>query len=634
MKSAVTARSVIISVLLIPVHIWWIHTVEAVLYSVSPTALSVFFTSVFILLCLMLLNAGVKKVRPEKALSQRELLVIYIAMNVSGAVIGHDFMHVFLSDMCHPLRYATAENNWYNLFINKMPDWSVVKDKAAADAFYTGGASFFQWKILKHWLGPLSMWGAFMMILFCTMLCVNTILRRQWTENEKLSFPLVGIPLEITDEKTKLFSNRFLYAGIFIGAAFTVIQGLNGLFPSFPVLDFKTVDLGRYLTDPPLNAMGSTPVRLYPLAIGIIFMAPADLSFSYWFFYLFMKAQFVLGAAAGINNIQRFPFIPEQCFGFILGIFVFALYSGRAEFRRIFLSVFGKKGNSDSGEPMDYRHAVWGMLLGLLCLMLFSRALGTSCIVAAAAVGGYFIISIAITRTRAELGAPCHEINQSAITYIMLQNLGTATLGAQNVIGLQHFYFFNRCYRTNMMPVQMESLKLSQETGLDKRKTAGILMLFSFLSVASGFVIALSRYYSLGAAANMNDITILLGSETYGKLESFLKNGTIPDWNGIAAVATGFIGCALLGIARLRIPGFPLNPVAYAMMSSYQTNNLWVSAFAAWLFKVIILKYGGLKGFSAALPFFLGLIIGDALAGTFWSIISIILGFPVYSVFP
>ena len=269
MKNAVTPRSVITALLLIPLHIWWIHRVEVVLYSASPTTLSVIFTSVFILLVLTAVNRALRKICPGKCFSRGELAVIYIALNVSGAVNGHDYMHVFMSNMCHPLRYATAENNWYNLFINKMPDWSIVKDKAAADAFYTGGDTFFQWKYVRHWIRPLLVWGSFMTVMFYTMLCVNTCLRRQWTENEKLSYPLVSIPLEMTGEKPDIFRNRALYAGMLIGAAWTVVQGLNGLIPSFPVINFKNVDLGVYFPNPPLNAMGSLPLRIYPMAVGI-----------------------------------------------------------------------------------------------------------------------------------------------------------------------------------------------------------------------------------------------------------------------------------------------------------------------------------------------------------------------------
>ena len=576
----------------------------------------------------------VSKFKPQYALSQVELLIIYITLNVSAAVIGHDFMHVFLSNMAYPIRYSTVENNWYNLFINKIPDWAIIKDKATSDAFYVGGDNFFQWKYIRHWIKPLTIWGTFMLIIFYVMLCINTILRKQWSENEKLSYPLISMPLEVTKENTNFFSNKVLYIGIATAFLFTLIQGLNTLIPSFPVFSLKNMDLSMYLVNPPLNAIGMTPLRIYPIAIGISFLVPADLSFSYWFFYLFTKFQFIFGAAVGINTIPKYPFINEQCFGFLIGIFVFASFMGKDHFKKVFKTVIGKKDIDDSFEPLDYRNAVWGMIVGMCGMMILARILGASAWVAMALVLGYFIICISLTRTRAELGTPCHEINWSSITCIMLSNVGTATLGAQNVIGIQLFHWFNRCFRNNMMPVQLESFKMAERSGMNQKHLVKVIMFFTVFSLVLGFTCALYYYYKLGAASNMAPISIYLGAETYNTLEASLKSGTITDWNGIVVAVSGFISCILLSIAKIKIPGFPLNPVAYAMMSTYSTHFLWSSAFISWACKVLILKYGGLKVFTKALPFFLGLIIGDCLAGAFWCIVSMIIKTQTYSIFP
>ena len=45
------------------------------------------------------------------------------------------------------------------------------------------------------------------------MLCINSILRRQWTENEKLSYPLVALPLEMVSPRTHLFKGRLFWGG-------------------------------------------------------------------------------------------------------------------------------------------------------------------------------------------------------------------------------------------------------------------------------------------------------------------------------------------------------------------------------------------------------------------------------------
>ncbi|MBR4748908.1 MAG: hypothetical protein IK083_04965 [Abditibacteriota bacterium] len=246
----------------------------------------------------------------------------------------------------------------------------------------------------------------------------------------------------------------------------------------------------------------------------------------------------------------------------------------------------------------------------------------------------YFIICVSITRTRAELGCPCHEVNWSDITSIMISNGGTATLGAQNLIAMQLFYWFNRCFRSNMMPIQLEGFKMAEHSGMSYKKLGVTMLVFAFLAIVIGFTIVLGDYYKYGAAANMPHNTIDQGSEVYVTLESALKNGNLTDWNGIGAAITGFISCLVLSFAKIKMPGFPFNPIAYAMMSSVQTSALWSSAFIAWLCKVIILKYGGLKVFTKALPFFLGLIIGDCLAGSFWCIVSIILHTRTYPIFP
>lgn len=576
----------------------------------------------------------IKKLIPRYTLSQAELIVIYIALNISAAVVGHDFLHMFMSTIAYPVRYATAENNWYNMFINKIPDWSIIKDKATVDAFYIGGDSMYQWKYLSNWLRPLLIWGAFIMILFYIMLCINTILRKQWSENEKLSYPLVSMPLEITKENSNFFHNKTLYAGIITALVFTLLQGLSSIWPSFPMVSLKNMDLSQYFVNPPFNAIGMTPIRVYPIAIGISFLVPADLSFSYWFFYLIMKCQYIFGASVGINTIPKYPFINEQCLGFFFGIFIFAVFMGKNHFKSVFKTILGKKEIDDSLEPLGYRHAVWGMLIGMCTLMIFSKILGTASWLAILLIASYFIICISLTRTRAELGTPCHEVNWSNITAVMLANAGTATLGSQNLIGIQMFYWFNRCFRNNMMPIQLESFKMAEQINISQRKLAGLILFFAFFSLIAGLWIMLHTYYKLGAASNMHSITIGLGGETYNALDGALRSGNITDWNGIGAVIIGFISCILLSIAKIKIPGFPLNPVAYAMMSTFSTNFLWSSVFISWLCKVLILKYGGLKVFTKALPFFLGLIIGDCLAGTFWSIVSIIIKTQTYAIFP
>jgi hypothetical protein len=51
----------------------------------------------------------------------------------------------------------------------------------------------------------------------------------------------------------------------------------------------------------------------------------------------------------------------------------------------------------------------------------------------------------------------------------------------------------------------------------------------------------------------------------------------------------------------------------------------------AWLVKWLILKYGGVKAYRKAVPFFFGIILGEFVVGGFWAILSIIVKKPIYT---
>ncbi len=78
----------------------------------------------------------------------------------------------------------------------------------------------------------------------------------------------------------------------------------------------------------------------------------------------------------------------------------------------------------------------------------------------------YFLITMAITRMRAELGPPAHEMAQGMdASSIMTMVFGSRFLGAGNLALLPLFYWFvGRGYRTNIGPGQLEGFKMANES--------------------------------------------------------------------------------------------------------------------------------------------------------------------------
>jgi hypothetical protein len=79
------------------------------------------------------------------------------------------------------------------------------------------------------------------------------------------------------------------------------------------------------------------------------------------------------------------------------------------------------------------------------------------------------------------------------------------------------------------------------------------------------------------------------------------------------------------------ILGWPFHPIGYAISGSWSMNLVWLPLLIAWLAKLTVLRYGGLRLYRIALPFFLGLILGDCTMGTLWSLIGLLLGTPTYN---
>ncbi len=52
----------------------------------------------------------------------------------------------------------------------------------------------------------------------------------------------------------------------------------------------------------------------------------------------------------------------------------------------------------------------------------------------------------------------------------------------------------------------------------------------------------------------------------------------------------------------------------------------------SWLIKWFLLSHGGLAWYRKSVPFFLGLILGEYIVGSLWSLIGVIGNMPIYRI--
>lgn len=640
-----TLRAILIALILIPFNAYWIIQMERVRAGPYPTSISLFANAVFILAILLGLNALLRKVWPRRALRPLELLIVYSMLSVASGCAGMDFLQCLMQILGHAYHFATPENKWEVLFFRYLPTWLVVTDREALVRYHEGHSTLYLPENYGPWLKPCLAWLAFIAALLLVMLCINLIVRKQWMDKERLTFPVVHLPLTMAADARGFFRNRIMWAGFAIAFGIGVLNGLNFLFPTVPAIPVKHTDLRPYITAKPWTAVGWLPVAFYPFAIGLGFLLPIDLLFSCWFFYLFWKGQRVLANALAWDVNPEVPYISQQSLGACFGLTLYLLYISRGHLREVWRGCWGilGEGRDRKGEKGEekghlgqetettaYRLAVLGLVGGGIFLVAFSRAAQMSWWMIPLFFTVYFTICFTVTRMRAELGPPVHDFHLMGPDLMITRSVGTENIGGHDLGMLALYWWFNRAYRSHPMPHQIEGLKITHQ--LQERSAAMIvgILLAGVVGSAAAMWAFLHLGYDLGTAAKFWS-GAGYGWQNFGMLRTWLEVPSEPDHVASGAILGGFLFSLFLLAMRLRFLGWPFHPIGYAISGSWSINLVWMCLFISWLVKLILVRYGGLKLYRRALPLFLGLILGDCLSGSLWSLIGIVLGIPTYS---
>jgi len=642
----ITFRSVVIGLLLIPLNCMWLALAEVVWYTGEPTTLSLYPNVIFIMCVMVVGNAAVKKVFPRRALTPSELLVVYIMLSVATSLAGHDMIEVLVPTLTHLHRYGPIEGR-YSEIIGLVPSWLVVRDPAALESAYVGQESIFDLRNVLPWLTPLAWWFGFIMALCAVMWGINLALRKQWTENEKLAYPIIQVPMLLATQARTLTRSKAFWAAFGVAAAIDIMNGLNVLFPLLPRIPIvRVLNLQTLFLERPWRDMGGAWISFYPSIIGICFLMPVDLAFSCWFFFFFWKIQRVLTSYYGVHGMPGFPYVQEQAAGGFYAVALMALWISRRHLKRIGLLLLGRLPDDVAAAtgppvtPWDRREArLAALLVGAGSAFLFYfcvHAHMTPSIVVMFFVI-YFAMSIAITRMRAELGPPSHDIYPVGAHRQIVEILGPLEMRKANPHDLVMFgflNFFNRVCRTHPMPHGMEGFRIAERMKIDNFRLFLAMWLAIVVSTIGAFASLLWAFNKYGIAAQVSRLAEIFGGETWRNVDIWLNSPLRRQGGPTYAILVGTVFALGLASLRMNLSWWPLHPVGYAISGSYTMERIWFCVFIAWLIKALILKYGGAKAYKPALHFFVGLILGDFVVGSFWYTFGIIAETDVYHFWP
>jgi hypothetical protein len=635
--STLSWKGVAIGALLLWPNAYWLVQMEIIRGSAHPTTVSLFFNCIFILLVATLVNRAIWTLRPAWALSRADLLMVYSMLAIGSCVAGHDSQEVLTPMLAWPYRFASETNGWEARWFQYLPSWLMVPDREATKGYFVGNSTLYTWEHLRAWAIPVLAWSGFIVTLLFVMQCVNVILRKQWTDRERLGYPIIQLPLELTsgaDEGRlpRLFHQRLFWLGFALAGGVDIVNGLNLYYPAIPAIftpgfGRSYLDLQPFFPGRPLNAIGWTPISWYPWVIGLGILLPVDFLFSAWFFFIYWKALAVGTVLLAYDSDPRAPYTNMQAFGAYLAFLVSSVWLSRGYLRQVGRVIVGRPSElDDRDEPVRYRTAALGAIAGTTVLVLFASAIGMPWWIGLGFFAIYLALAIAITRMRAEMGAPIHDLHFTGPDWVLSEVGGTRNFSAPTLTAFSLFFWFNRAYRGHPMPHQLEAFKLADVTRTSQRRWFGALMLAAALGSLAGFWAMLHLNYQYGATAKAQTF----GPEAYERLDGWLLSPRQASLPALLAAGVGFgIALALQGM-RTRFPWWPFHPLGYAVTSSWEINLVWMPLLIAWVLKVTILRYGGRQGFSKSVPFFMGLVMGQFVIGSLWNIWGIAMDLPTY----
>jgi len=610
------ARVLIFGSLLITLNCYWIISAEnRVIWEL--TDFSVFPTVLFTLFALAGVNLLLKRNFSNLALKNSEIAIIYVMVSVSTALAGHDIIRQLVPLMANPFWFATPENEWEELFFRHLPDWLTVPNRHLLRGYFESDENFWQPQYINAWIIPILAWTGFVVLLLFVTLCINIVIRQQWIEHEKLSYPLTVMPVEVIADKSKLFSNKLVWIGFLIAFGLEMVAGLNYLYPSIPPLKIKYV-LPTSIR--PWNAMSwGFAIYVYPFAIGLTYLMPLDLSLSLWFFLLTWKLQPVILTMLGFNTAVGL--MNEQRSGAWIGIGVIALLTSRNHIVSVVKQVLVRK--IDDGL---YYLAVFGLIFGTALMVLFWYHAGLSPWVAIIYFVIYFVICVGMTRMRAELGPPTHELHGAHPDRLMVGFLGTRAIGAANLTNTTLLSWLAYGYRCHPMPHQLEGFKIGSYFDVRYRRLITAMILASIVGAFLSILLHVSLYHRFQFAR--------WGVGEFNYLRNRILFPKEPNIEVMQHVGIGVAVTAILTVLKRRFIWWPFYPAGYAVSKGWAMTWMWFSIFLGWLAKRLLFSTGGVKYYRIMLPLFLGFIFGQFSAGSLWSLIGIITGKNMYTMFP
>ena len=509
---------------------------------------------------------------------------------------------------------------------------------------------------MQQWIVPMFAWSLLIGALFMGFFGLNVLLRKQWVENERFTYPMNLFPrqffgedaVDIGDLLRKLLHNKVLWIGFAIMFPLVLLKGIHFYVPSVPAPLWGDMwlskTLGAYVTHPLLKAfLNQAGVNLVFSLFAIALLIETDILLSIWVFFFLFQLWHVFGQAFNFTRFEGYPWQWSQVIGAFIGYALLALITARRHLAGVFRQIFGVKPREDHSEVVSYRTAFIMVLASLVIIGIWGLWTHMGLKAALLFFGWILVCGLTASKIRAEAGLPFgYWMPYFGMMFVGALG-GFVTFGTTGMlvaaivsgfVGVSCFYF--------IAPAQVEMMELGRHFKVRPRDIGWGLLLGLLGGLFIGGFTFMSWAYGKGADNFSYSWPYVQGTWYFGysyapgeaAIDSAFaadkladpKNAPLDFVHNIQAkgIGIGFVLTLVFAFLRQTFMWFPLHPLGYVVAGSHFGYVFWFTCFLAWAVRFITLRIGGAHSIRKGLvPFSIGMFLACAASIILFEIVGL-----------
>lgn len=598
--------------------------------------------------------------------SPGEILVVFVFLAITGAMPGVGLFRQVMPCLMAPQYFGTPQDHLDEMATHLPSAWAPT-DPEVARVFWEGGGNGFPvygfeslpllgplltsvthfllgptlvpW---QHWRMPFLLWTCYLSVYFIAAFCLIALFRRTWEEDERLSFPVSSLAVEMLRPEGSLLSGKsfhrdpLVWLGFSLAVLYNAMNALKVFNPSLPALGIS-YPLGNLFTESPWDTMRGLSIFYKPEILGIGYLVPSDVLFSIWFFtlagWLIRPLAKMVGYSPG-----GFPFITQQAMGAFVLLGGYFIYQARTRLAELVRGIAGGvKGAEDDHEPIPPRVALAGTGIGIAIVIGMPIVFGVTWWHSVFYFGLMLLVLIVYSRNRAEMGFPIvwgYPLYRQRPT--MVYALGSrAFVSADSMTSFTLLTVFSWLQRSVNQAITMtghEAHVAAFRLGGDRRTITTVAIAALVFGIVLAFLVNLSAFYEFGGLVLSSPDGVSGGQMTSEVLSQYRAvSGWIdsPEPRNIERLAYTAVG-AVLALAMVLVRHVwmrcPFHPGGYAIAYTHEASYMWFPALVLWTAKTVTVYIGGAGLYRRIAPAFLAFTLGHFFSVGVWSLLGLAAG--------